>query len=62
MFIGVEIEKLILNLTFILKETDYDFTLYDVEAHDKPKGWHVDYINPARMTIPQTNFRIGLFY
>lgn len=40
---------------------DYDFTLYDVEAHDKPKGWHVDYINPARMTIPQTNFRLGYF-
>ena len=40
---------------------DYDFTLYDVEAHDKPKGWHVDYINPARMTIPQTNLRIGYF-
>jgi hypothetical protein len=43
------------------KGADYDFTLYDVEAHDKPKGWHVDYINPARMTIPQTNLRIGYF-
>ncbi|WP_322550754.1 hypothetical protein [Flavobacterium psychraquaticum] len=43
------------------KGTDYDFTLYDVEAHDKPKGWHLDYINPARMTIPQTNLRIGYF-
>ena len=43
------------------KGTDYDFTLYDVEAHDKPKGWHVDYINPGRMTIPQTNFRMGYF-
>jgi hypothetical protein len=40
---------------------DYDFTLYDVTALDKPKGWHVDYINPARMTIPQTNFRLGYF-
>lgn len=40
---------------------DYDFTLYDVEAHDKPKGWHVDYVNPTRMTIPQTNFRMGYF-
>ena len=40
---------------------DYDFTIYDVEAHDRPKGWHVDYINPARMTIPQTNFRLGYF-
>jgi hypothetical protein len=43
------------------KGADYDFTLNDVEAHDKPKGWHVDYVNPARMTIPQTNFRIGYF-
>ncbi|TGD58934.1 hypothetical protein [Flavobacterium humi] len=41
---------------------DYDFTLYDVTAHDKPKGWHVDYVNPARMTIPQTNLRIGYFF
>lgn len=43
------------------KGADYDFTLYDVEATDKPKGWHVDYINPGRMTIPQTNLRIGYF-
>jgi hypothetical protein len=43
------------------KGADYDFRLYDVQAHDKPKGWHVDYINPARMTIPQTNLRIGYF-
>lgn len=39
----------------------YDFTLKDVEAQDKPKGWHIDYINPANMTIPQTNLRIGYF-
>lgn len=43
------------------KGDDYDFTLYDVTAHDKPKGWHCDYFNPARMTIPQTNLRIGYF-
>ena len=43
------------------KGADYDFTLNDVVAHDKPKGWHVDYVNPARMTIPQTNLRIGYF-
>jgi len=47
------------NITF--KGADYNFTLYDVVAHDKPKGWHCDYINPARMTIPQTNFRMGYF-
>jgi hypothetical protein len=43
------------------KGADYDFTLYDVTAKDKPKGFHVDYINPVRMTIPQTNFRMGYF-
>ncbi len=44
------------------KGNGYDFTLYDVQAKDKPKGWHVDYVNPARMTIPQTNFRFGYFF
>ncbi len=43
------------------KGADYDFTLYDVTAHDIPKGWHLDYINPKNMTIPQTNFRMGYF-
>jgi len=43
------------------KGNNYDFTLQDVNAKDKPKGWHIDYINPARMTIPQTNFRIGYY-
>lgn len=43
------------------KGKDYDFTLNDVKAQDKPKGWHIDYVNPARMTIPQTNFRLGYF-
>ena len=43
------------------KGADYDFTLQNVIADDKPKGWHIDYINPARMTIPQTNFRLGYF-
>ena len=43
------------------KGNNYDFTLYDVVAEDKPKGWHIDYINIGRMTIPQTNFRMGYF-
>lgn len=47
------------DITFSGK--NYNFTLYDVEAVDRPKGWHVDYINPARMTIPQTNFKMGYF-
>lgn len=40
---------------------DYNFTIKDATAHDKPKGWHMDYINPTRMTIPQTNFKLGYF-
>lgn len=47
------------DITF--KGEDYNFTLQNVEAHDKPKGWHIDYINPTSMTIPQTNFRLGYF-
>lgn len=47
------------DITF--KGADYNFTLKDVQAVDKPKGWHVDYINPTKMTIPQTNFRMGYF-
>jgi hypothetical protein len=47
------------NITF--RGKDYNFTLENVAAHDKPKGWHIDYINPTRMTIPQTNFRFGYF-
>ena len=43
------------------KGADYDFTLHNVSAHDKPKGFHLDYFNPARMTIPQTYLRIGYF-
>ena len=47
------------DITF--RGKDYNFTLDNVQAHDKPKGWHVDYLNPSRMTIPQTNFRLGYF-
>lgn len=47
------------DITF--KGENYNFTLEDVEAHDKPKGWHIDYINPTRITIPQTNLKVGYF-
>lgn len=47
------------DVTF--KGADYTFTLNNITAHDKPKGWHVDYINPTKMTIPQTNLRLGYF-
>jgi hypothetical protein len=41
---------------------NYDFTLHNAMAQDKPKGWHIDYLNPSRITIPQTNFRMGYFF
>jgi hypothetical protein len=47
------------DVTF--RGNDYNFTIEDVTAHDRPKGWHIDYVNPARMTIPQTNLRVGYF-
>ncbi|PRZ21676.1 hypothetical protein [Flavobacterium granuli] len=47
------------DVTF--KGKDYNFTVENMMAQDKPKGWHIDYVNPARMTIPQTNFRMGYF-
>lgn len=50
------------NSDIHFKGDNYDFTLYDVEAKDKPKGWHIDYINPVRMTMPQTNFRMGYYF
>jgi hypothetical protein len=47
------------DVTF--KGKDYNFTVDNMTAHDKPKGWHIDYINPANMTIPQTNLKFGYF-
>lgn len=47
------------DVTF--KGKDYLFTVDNMTAHDKPKGWHVDYINPTKMTIPQTNLKFGYF-
>lgn len=43
------------------KGADYNFTLKDITANDRPKGWHIDYINPTRITIPQTNLKIGYY-
>ena len=40
---------------------NYNFTIKDATSKDKPEGWSSDYINPARMTIPQTNAKIGWF-
>lgn len=40
----------------------YNFSLRDVDAHDKPEPLGLDpYFHPTRLTIPQTNARIGYF-
>ncbi|WP_418263406.1 hypothetical protein [Flavobacterium faecale] len=49
------------NSDITFRGEDYNFTLHNAQAHDKPKGWHMDYINPTKMTIPQTNFIMGYF-
>lgn len=42
---------------------DYDFILSDVRAEDRQTAFSVnDYFNPANITIPQTNYRIGYFF
>ena len=41
---------------------DHDFTLYDVHAHDKQsptKFVFRTYLNPGKITIPQTNARLA---
>lgn len=41
---------------------DYDFTIYDAQAHDKQNKFsYHNYFQPDRVTIPQTNMRIGYF-
>lgn len=41
---------------------DHDYTLSDVVATDRQTPFNVDpYLNPALITIPQTNVRIGYF-
>jgi hypothetical protein len=51
------------NSDIHFKGVNYDFTLSDVKARDRitPFSFN-DYFNPTRITIPQTNFRIGYFF
>lgn len=45
------------------KGDNYDFTLSKVKAQDRPTKFSFnDYFNPGRLTIPQTNYRIGYFF
>ena len=51
------------NSDISFKGSDYDFTIANATASDRPTPFSVDtYLNPANMTIPQTNYRIGYFF
>ena len=41
---------------------EYDFTLYDVAARDRPTKFNFKtYFNPTSISIPQYNYRLGFF-
>lgn len=45
------------------KGNDYDFTLADVVAKDRPIPFGFNpHLDPRRITLPQYNFRIGYFF
>lgn len=48
------------DITF--KGDNYNFTLHNVAARDKPNPFGIYYFKPDEITIPQTNFRIGYFF
>lgn len=43
------------------KGPNYDFTLHNVKAADRPTKLDWTYINPAEISIPQYNLRFGYF-
>jgi len=50
------------NSDITFKGIDYNFTLKNVAAHEKVKPVTLDYLHPLKITIPQTNMRIGYFF
>jgi hypothetical protein len=40
----------------------YNFTVENAQSHDLPKGWHIDYITPGKLTNSQTNWKVGYFF
>ncbi|MFT3903209.1 MAG: hypothetical protein QM727_08545 [Niabella sp.] len=50
------------NSTLQIKGNDYDLTLYKLKAKDKPSKLSLNnYLKIDRITIPQTNLRVGYF-
>ena len=51
------------NSDISFKGDDYNFTLKDVTAREKVIPFSFEkYLNPANITLPQTNLRIGYFF
>lgn len=40
----------------------YDFTVKDLRASDRPSREFATYVNPATITVPQFNIRLGWYY
>lgn len=49
------------NSDIRFKGADYNFTLENVVAHDRPSALSLRYLDPGKMSIPQFNFRVGYF-
>ena len=41
---------------------DYNFTLLDARAQDRPVRTFKTYVNPTTITVPQFNIRLGWYY
>ncbi len=48
------------DITF--KGNDFDFTLHNVKADDKPNPFGIKFFSPGDVTLPQTNYRLGYFF
>lgn len=48
------------NINFY--SSDYDFTVMNVAASDRPSRKFITYVNPATISIPQFNIRVGWYY
>ena len=47
------------DITF--KGNDFNFTIYNVKADDKPNPFGIKFLSPGDLTLPQTNYRLGYF-
>lgn len=49
------------NSDITLKGENYNFTLQDVKANDRISDFTYNYFHPTKITLPQTNVRVGYF-